>query len=110
MRGRVQGLTLGPEVKRRLLTLLRDRILPVALTSLRLWQQGAHTLHMAHCWGKAGRKHAAYVSFYSMAPLHAQSPHTSRPIHQDMQALIAMLNVGRPRACGGGDRRRKHHG
>ena len=38
--GAVQGLKLGPGVEERLLTLLRERILPVALTSLRLWQQG----------------------------------------------------------------------
>lgn len=38
--GRCQVLRLGPGVEQRLLSLLRDRILPVAQKSLRLWKKG----------------------------------------------------------------------
>ena len=98
-----QVLVLNPRTEERLAELLRDRILPAALESLRLWEKGG-----ARCWQPVRMLHSALR--WSHASEHAGTRTREKPgvalwpgscPCYTTQTRIGINVPSRPRAFGG---------
>ena len=102
---------LDPRTEQRLAAVLRDRILPVALKSLRLWEKGG-----ARCWRPVRMLHSALHLSHASEHAGSQTPQKpgvapwpgSCPCYTT-QTLTGMIFASRPRAPGGRMRRDDYH-